>query len=308
MTEPAKIAPDLPSIEVPRVDLLASLRWHRVGFPDPGVLTGQDHYTVAFRLGGEPVVLSLRPRQRTEIAYALIGPPAVVQHLPAICGAHDDPEGLVALTATAPRLQGLVRRQRLVRLPRVPWLFEIALGTVLQQRVDFPSAAASYRELALRHGERAPGPERLQLVPTPERLSRLPSHAFREAGVDGQRERAVRALAEAAPELDALASLPGPAPAHARQVLERITGFGPWTVASILGYGLGDADAVPLGDYWLPHLVSNAMIGKARSDDREMEQLLEPYRPHRFRLVRVLYASGFDVQRFAPRRRGSAVR
>jgi hypothetical protein len=39
-----------------------------------------------------------------------------------------------------------------------------------------------------------------------------------------------------------------------------------------------------------------------------MLRLLEPYRPQRFRLVRVLYASGFDAPRFGPRRPPSGAR
>lgn len=289
-------------LAVPPVDLLASLRWHRVGFPDPGVDAGPSHYTIAFRAAGAPVVLTLRPRSRTEVEATLEGEGARVVRpvLPEICGALDDPEALLSLTAPLPRLSSLCRRQRLVRLPRVPWRYEIALGTVLQQRVDFPSAARSYRELALRHGERAP--RGLRLVPTPEKLAALPSFAFREAGVDGQRERALRALAEAAPALDAVS------PDAARALLTAIDGFGPWTVSSILGWAFGDPDAVPTGDYWLPHVVANALIGKARSSDDEMLRLLEPYRPQRFRLVRVLYASGFDAKRFGPRRPSSGAR
>jgi 3-methyladenine DNA glycosylase/8-oxoguanine DNA glycosylase len=294
---------DVELVTVPPVDLSASLRSHRIGPRDPGVDAGPSHYGVAFRFQGAPVVLTLRPRSRTEIEVRLEGEgaEAVRPLVPAICGALDEPDAILPLTAALPRLHSLCRRQRLVRLPRVPWLFEMALGTVLQQRVDFGSAAASYRELSLRHGERAL--RGLLLVPTAAKLASLPSFAYREANIDGQRERTIRALAAAAPALEALVA----APARAREVLEAIAGFGPWTVASLLGWGLGDADAVPTGDYWLPHVVSNAMIGKARSSDEEMLRLLEPYRPQRFRLVLVLYASGFGAQRFGPHRRRTRI-
>ena len=286
------------ALEVPAVDLLASLRWHRVGFTDPGVFTDGARYAVAFRMPEGPVTLVLTPTSRTEVTAELEGEgsEAVVPHLSSICGAHDDPEGLIPLTASMPRLQSLVRRERLVRMARVPWRYEIAVGTVLQQRVDFPSAAEAYAGLLRRHGERAPGPLGLWLLPRPEKLGALPSYAFRELGVDGQRERALRALTEAH---DALVSAEGEA---VRATLTAIPGFGPWTVESIAAWALGDADALPTGDYWLPHLVSHALLGKPRSTDEEMTSLLSPFRPHRFRVLKVLQASGKGAPRFGPRR------
>jgi 3-methyladenine DNA glycosylase/8-oxoguanine DNA glycosylase len=64
---------------------------------------------------------------------------------------------------------------------------------------------------------------------------------------------------------------------------------------------LGDADAVSVGDYHLPHLTSWALAGEARGSDERMLELLEPYRGHRGRVLRLLTVSGLVVPRFGPR-------
>ena len=79
--------------------------------------------------------------------------------------------------------------------------------------------------------------------------------------------------------------------AAAREALGRIPGCGPWTVGMVSGFALGDPDAVPVGDLHLPSLVANALVGEPRADDARMLELLEPYRGHRFRLIRLLLAS-----------------
>jgi 3-methyladenine DNA glycosylase/8-oxoguanine DNA glycosylase len=64
---------------------------------------------------------------------------------------------------------------------------------------------------------------------------------------------------------------------------------------------LGDADAVPVGDYHLPHIVGYAFDGTARSTDERMLELLEPYRGHRSRVIRLLLLAGVSAPRFGPR-------
>jgi 3-methyladenine DNA glycosylase/8-oxoguanine DNA glycosylase len=59
-----------------------------------------------------------------------------------------------------------------------------------------------------------------------------------------------------------------------------------------MGFVLGDPDAVPTGDLHLPHEVAWALAGEERADDRRMLELLEPYRGHRFRVLRLLLAGG----------------
>ena len=63
----------------------------------------------------------------------------------------------------------------------------------------------------------------------------------------------------------------------------------------------GDPDLVTVGDYHLPNVVAYALAGQARADDARMLELLEPFRPHRARVVQLLIAGGWRAPRYGPR-------
>jgi 3-methyladenine DNA glycosylase/8-oxoguanine DNA glycosylase len=89
-------------------------------------------------------------------------------------------------------------------------------------------------------------------------------------------------------------------PDDAARRLFAVPGIGAWTVAEIAQRALGDADAVSVGDYHLSQFVGWALAGRPVDDDGMLE-LLEPWRPHRYRVVRLLECSGFAKPRFGPR-------
>lgn len=72
-------------------------------------------------------------------------------------------------------------------------------------------------------------------------------------------------------------------------------------MAEVARIALGDADAVSVGDYHVPHLVSWALAGEPRGSDERMLELLEPFRPHRGRVQRLLLASQIRPPAFGPR-------
>ena len=63
----------------------------------------------------------------------------------------------------------------------------------------------------------------------------------------------------------------------------------------------GDPDAVSVGDFHLPNLVSWALAGEPRGDDARMLELLEPFRGQRARVVRLLELWGIRPPRYGPR-------
>ena len=71
----------------------------------------------------------------------------------------------------------------------------------------------------------------------------------------------------------------------------------------MLGPVCGDDDAVIVGDYHLPSMVSWNLAGEARADDARMLDLLEPFRGVRGRVVRLLGIAGRRPPAFGPRRR-----
>ncbi len=67
------------------------------------------------------------------------------------------------------------------------------------------------------------------------------------------------------------------------------------------GVALGDADAVPVGDYHLPNLVSWALAGEPRGTDDRMLELLAPWAGHRGRVLRLLGRGVGHAPRYGPR-------
>jgi 3-methyladenine DNA glycosylase/8-oxoguanine DNA glycosylase len=153
--------------------------------------------------------------------------------------------------------------------------------------------------------EAAPGPFGLRLPLSPRQWLVLSSEDFRRAGIDGQRARTLRVMARRAPEMWSVADL---GYAEARERLRALPGCGPWTVEMMLGFGLGDPDAVPPGDLHLPHLVTWALSGESEGDDTRMFALLAPFRGQRFRIIRLLYAAGLRPPVRPPGYRSRAIR
>jgi len=197
----------------------------------------------------------------------------------------DDPGGFAPEGVLAP----LARRHRGLRLPRSPFVFDGLVEYVLQQRVSFREAARSHRRLVASLSPPSPGPPGLRLPLAPSDWLKRRDDELRRAGIDARRASTLRAAARAARALDAVFDAPPPA---ARARLAGVRGCGPWTVEITMGFVLGDADAVPTGDLHLPHEVAWALAGERRGDDRRMLELLEPYRGHRFRALRLLLAVG----------------
>jgi len=264
-----------------------SLRFVPFGRYDPTCRRGPARLWKAARTPDGPVTLRLARREGGVLARAW-GPGAAwaLERADALAGLRDEPIGFEASPGP---FATLARRHRGIRLPRSPWAFDGLSEYVLQQRVTFRDAARAHRRLVESFGAAAPGPLGLLLPLAPSDWLRLADGDLRRAGVDGRRARTLRAAARAARRVSSTFGLD---PAAARAVLRAIPGCGPWTVGITMGFVLGDPDAVPMGDLHLPHEVGRALAAEPRADDARMLELLEPFRGHRFRLLRLLVAAG----------------
>jgi 3-methyladenine DNA glycosylase/8-oxoguanine DNA glycosylase len=200
----------------------------------------------------------------------------------------------------APRLvRALHQEARGMRFARTGRVFERLLPLVLHQFVPWQEAARAFRNLVHATSEPAPGPADLLLPPTPERLAHLPEEAFTSCGVLRKQARTLREVGWAARRLEELPSLP--LEEAARKLLS-VQGIGPWTAGMALLLGLGHTDAVPLGDFHLPHTVAFHLAGEARATDERMLELLEPYRGQRGRIARLFKFGAKHAPRYGPRR------
>ena len=218
-----------------------------------------------------------------------------VETAPALLGLDDRPESFRPRHAL---LFEIHRRHPGLRLGRTQAVFEAIVPTVLEQKVPSVEARAAYAALVRALGDPAPGSAGLTLPPTPRRLLQTPYWTFHRYGIERRKADVIRNAAAVAPRLEELAR--GGAD-EARRRLLGIPGIGPWSAAEVTAVALGDRDAVSPGDYNLPHVVSWALAGEPRGSDARMLQLLEPYRGHRARVIRLLAAAGITAPRFGPR-------
>ena len=221
--------------------------------------------------------------------------------LPRALGADDDASQFVP---AHPSVADAHRRFPGLRVPRTGRILEALIAAVIEQRVVGMDAMAAWRRLLLRHGDPAPGPapDGMRVFPTADAWAALPSWEWHQAGVDPPRYRTAQACARVEAQLERVASEHDDDRAAVYRALRSIPGVGVWTAAETGFRALGDADAVPFGDYHLGHLVGVGLLGRRLHDDDEIAEALEPYRPQRYRVVRLLELSPLvRMERHGPR-------
>jgi len=219
----------------------------------------------------------------------------LLERAPEWSGALDDDSSF----APAPGVvRDLWRRRPGLRIPRTGLVTERLIPVVLEQKVTGLEARRAYRRLTTALAESAPGPVGLTLPPDPGRVAALPYYAFHPFGVERRRAEVLRSVCGRAAWLDAAFDL---TVAEAGQRIGSLRGLGPWSVAEVARTALGDADAVSVGDFHVPNIVAWVLAGEARGTDERMLELLEPYRPHRGRVQRLLEVSGIRAPAFGPR-------
>jgi len=224
----------------------------------------------------------------------------VVEHAPGITGVADS---AADFRPTHALVAALHRRERGMRLLQLGCVLDVAVPTIIEQRVTSVEARRSWHALVRRHGTVAPGGEHtpaLLVPPAAPVLARLPDWEWRQLGVEGRRSETVCRVAGDAARLDDAAATDV---ATLDRRLRAINGVGPWTAAHVTHLVSGDADAVPVGDWHLPGHVAFALAHEARADDARMLELLEPFRPHRARVWRLIVAGTHGPPRRAPRAR-----
>lgn len=268
----------------------------RQGFGDPTFRRDAGGWWLAI---GTPLgAATLRLREAAgSIEATAWGPGAehAIASVPDLLGACDDADGFDP--TRHPVVADLHHRFPGLRLTRTGRVMPFLVPTVLGQKVTGFEQKRSWGELVQRHGERAPGPapHGLRVAPPPEVWKRVPTWEWHRAGVGPQRSDTVmRAVGES---LERTATMDA---AEASRRLRTIPGIGVWTAAETVQRSHGDPDAVSVGDFHVAKRVGWALIGE-RVDDDGMLELLEPWRGHRQRVVRLIEAAGIGYERHGPR-------
>lgn len=240
---------------------------------------------------------TLRITQRAGTVTGLAwGPGAgwLLDTMPALLGADDDPAEFRPADATLMELAGRLPGLRIGRSQR---LLESLVPAVLEQKVVSLEAHRAWRALLHKFGTAAPGPgpSGMRVFPDPATWVRVPSWEWHLAGVEGVRAKTIMNAARSAARLERLAR------DEADRVLRSLPGLGVWTSAEIRQRVFGDPDAISVGDYHLPKVVGWALAGQRDTDDAAMLELLAPYQGQRYRVQRLIELGHGGPPRRAPR-------
>jgi 3-methyladenine DNA glycosylase/8-oxoguanine DNA glycosylase len=275
-------------IDVP-LDLRATLRPLHGRFADDG-------WWLAARTPDGPGSLRIR-RTRTDLVGEAWGDGAgwLLARLDTICGLEDDPASFVT---SDPVVSDLHRRNMGARFGRTSLVFDAVVTAICAQKVTGTEAKRAMRGLRKRFSGPAPGPNSaLTLPPDPLAMASAPYHAYHDLHLEKRRADLLRRVATRAARIDALAE---EEPEEAAASLQAIPGIAVWSAAKTVEVSHGDPDQVAVGDYHFKHIVVHHLTGRDRGTDQEMLELLEPFRPHRGRVIRLLHTLGHEPK-FGPR-------
>lgn len=271
---------------------------HRHGRSDPTYAVEGGTHWLGLRTPRGTVALSLRPRPADGVVEARAwGPGAewALDAVPGLLGGLDDPAGFEALH---PVVEAAQRTHPHWRIGHTGLVMHSLVPVIVEQKVTGQEAFAGYRRLVHRYGERAPGPHpRLWVQPSPERLRAVPSWEWLGMHIDPARSRTIVYAAGRAAALERTTGLDH---AEADRRLRTLPGIGVWTSAEVRVRAHGDPDAVSFGDYHIAQDITWALTGTS-GDDALMAELLEPWRPHRYRVQALLGLAGHHRPRRGPR-------
>jgi endonuclease III len=271
------------------LDIIGSLAPLRRGAGDPALRSTQDGIwrTTTTPTGPAAVRISATGPEVRVSAWGPGAEPAGTA-VPAWLGAEDRCEGFVP--GDHPVVADLHRRARWLRLGRTGRTWDSLVPAVLEQKVTVTEAHRVWRELLWLAGDPAPGPapDGMRVPPSAQRVLDVTDWQWHACGLDGARRRALRAVASVASRLEP--EVAGDSAALQRRLCS-IPGIGVWTAAEVVQRALGDPDTVSVGDYHLKNIVGWSLAGR-KTDDAGMLALLEPWRGHRQRVVRLILTGG----------------
>jgi len=273
----------------------------RKGRGDPTFRTDPDG-TVwrGIRTPEGPATLRLRTRPSDGEVLAVAwgaGAGWALDGVPALLGAEDDPTGF---DPAHKMLADAHRRKPHWRVCRTGLVMEALVPAIIEQKVTGQEALGGFRKLVHRFGERAPGlgaEHDLWVQPSAATLRMIPSWEWLRLHVDPARSRTVVRAAQVAASIERTVGLPVE---EVDQRLRSLPGVGVWTSAEVRFRAHGDADAVSFGDYHVAKNIGWALTGEMVDDDG-LAELLEPYRPHRYRVQRLVELAGLSRPRHGPR-------
>lgn len=147
-------------------------------------------------------------------------------------------------------LAPLLARHPGARIPGTVDPFELSIRAILGQQISVAAARTLAHRIAIRWGSKVEtgSPDLTLSFPSAEQLI---GAKLEQAGVSPRRATAIRELAMAVIEGGIDLAAGRERAEEIEQILLGVPGIGPWTAAYICLRGLGDRDAIPVGDLGL---------------------------------------------------------
>jgi hypothetical protein len=264
---------------------------HRRGGGDPTHRWLGDIWLRTTRTPAGPALIKIIG-QGNEVAARAWGEGAewALDQLPRLVGEADDPAGFQPLPEHGPLVEA-ERRYGHFRVGRTVAVFEALAPACIEQVVTGKEAFRAWRILVRdsvnRPRARPPIPNRRPTACTCRRPGGVGTGT--ELAIPGRRRRTA-----AEPDAGADCGAGGGPGAdltgsgeQADRALRSFPGVGQWTSAEVRQRAHGDADAWSIGDYHVAKDITYTLTGEVLDDDA-CEEILEPYRGHRFRVQSLL--------------------
>ena len=293
------------------IDLVNTLQMIGIYGSDPTFRRGRGHFSKAVLTPDGPGTLRLTWSGDGEVRAEAwgIGANWLLERTPHWVGLVDDVTGFDPTLNT--RVADLWHRHPGLRLPASGVIWQEIVLVLLGQRVTTEEAAKSWNRMCRSWGQPAPGPCELILPPEPNVIAGLHYTDLHKINVERRRAEAILLAAKRANRLEEAAAM-SIDDAIAR--LSALPGLGIWTATATTLASHGHPDTVLLRDYGMSTLVNYAFTGDAthldpdRGGDDVMCAHLEPWRGHRQRIIRLLYAAGISAPRRGARQRNPDIR
>lgn len=299
------------SLHIGEIDLVNTLQMIGIYRVDPTFRNGPGLFAKAVLTPDGPGTMRLVWDGAGDLTAQAWGPGTdwLLERAPHWVGLTDDLDGFDP--SLHPRVNELWRRHPGLRLAAMGVVWQEVALVLLGQRVTTGEAAKGWNRLCRTWGEPAPGPCDLVLPPTPDVVAGLSYVDLHTLNIERRRADALVLAAKRARRLEEAADMSA---ADAIERLSALPGLGVWTATATVITSHGDPDTILLRDYGMPTKINYAFTGEARrlDPDRGGDEImcahLEPWRGHRQRIVRLLFAAGVDVPRRAARARNPDIR
>ncbi len=305
------MSPSTRALHVGDIDVLNTIQMLAIYGVDPTFRKGSGHFAKAVLAPDGPGTMRLAWNHAGDMTAEAWGSGAewLLERAPHWVGLTDSLDGFDPTLNS--KVDRLWRQHPGLRLAAMGVIWQELVLVLLGQRVTTEEAAKSWNRVCRTWGEPAPGPCELVMPPPPDVIAQLSYVDLHRVNVERRRAEAILLAAKRANRLEEAATM---SPADAIERLSVLPGLGVWTATATVLASHGDPDTILLRDYGMPTLVNYAFTGDAghldpdRGGDDIMCAHLEPWRGHRQRIIRLLFAAGIAAPRRGARQRNPDIR